>query len=141
MNMRIRLPRRPLPHLLVLAGSLLVVGCGILDEDTPENVRVLVQGSEGHPIVLITSGDFIVTASDDGEDREVALNSADTAFIAPPFDRQFALGPLQRFYATMTSEDVPSQPVSVKIWVGNNLRYDRETVFGDEILQFVYTFR
>lgn len=126
---------------LLLAGAWIVAGCGILDEGEPERVRVRIDGAEGHPIQLVITDDFDVLLSEEGENRDVFLYSADTSSVTAPFDRSFDLGPNRRFYSTFSSDQVASELVSVKVWVEDDLRYDRQTVFQDEVLEFLYTLR
>lgn len=127
--------------LFLVVGLWMTSGCGILDEGDPETVRVAISGADGHPIELVTTSDFDVIAGQSGDDREVVLYSADTMAVTSPFSQRYELGPRMRFYAIVTSDQAPTEEVLVKIWVEDDLRYNRETVFGDEVLEFLYTFR
>ena len=126
---------------VLLAGSWLVLGCGILDEGDPTSARVVIGGEEGHPIQLVTTHDFLLTVDQDGENREIFLNSADTSTVTAPFEKRYDLGPNKRFYATFSSAQVAPSPVSVRVYVGGSLRFNRGTIFDEEVLEFVFSVR
>lgn len=126
---------------VLLAGSWLVLGCGILDEGDPTSARVVIEGEDGHPIQLVTTHDFLITVDQDGENREIFINSADTSAITSPFEKRYDLGPSKRFYATFSSAQVAPSPVSVRVYVGGDLRLDRLTVFDEEVLEFLFSVR
>lgn len=125
----------------LLTGTWLLWGCGILDEGDPEKAQVVIEGGDGHPIQLVTTDDFVITLNQDGENREVFVYSADTTAITSPFDQTYDLGPKKRFYATFSSAQIAPEPISVKVYVGGDLRFDRSTIFEEEVLKFVFSLR
>jgi len=128
--------------LLALAcGALPIWGCDILGSGDPESARVVIDGAAGHTIRLVTTTDFDVVSSSDGEDREVYVLSADTADVASPYDRSFTLGPRTRFYVVLTSETTPAEIVTVRVFIDGDERYNRSTLFGEEVLEFLYVAR
>jgi hypothetical protein len=125
----------------LLTGTWLFGGCGILDEGDPTSARVVIEGGEGHPIQLVTTHYFLITTDQDGENREIYVTSADTSAVTSPFDRKYDLGPRKRFYATVSSAEIAPTPVSVKVYVDGDLRFNRSTFFGEEVLEFVFSVR
>lgn len=128
--------------LLALAcGALPIWGCDILSSGDPERARVTIDGAPGHTVRLVTTTDFDVVSSTDGEQRDVYVLSADTADVASPYDRSFGLGPRTRFYVLITSETIPAQTVTVRVFLDGDRRYSRSTLFGEEVLEFLYVAR
>ncbi len=126
----------------LVAACPLLIGCSELFEPSePEAARVVIEGASGHALELITTSDFDVVRSMDGETREIYVFSADTADVVSPVDRTYRLVPRTRFYMIVSSEMVPDEPVTVRVYIDHEERYRRVTSFGDEVVEFVYSFK
>lgn len=126
---------------LLIAGMWSVWGCGVFDPEDPETARVVIEGAVGHAIQLVTTNDFDITTSNDGEDQDIHIHSADTSAVTSPFDQGYGLGSRIRFYVSASSADTPTELVTVKIYIDDDLRYNRVTAFGEEVLEFAYSLR
>jgi hypothetical protein len=134
-------PRRARTALLAVllpCGVLTAPGCGILDQGEPERARVVAEGANGHPLQVVTTSDFDVVSDERGESREVFIFSADTADVTTPFDREYPLGSRTRIYVTFLSDSTASTPVTLRVFLDGDLRYDRSTRFEGEGLEFLY---
>lgn len=127
--------------LTVLAGAAAFSGCGILDSEEPTSARLILGGAAGHPLQLIISDNFEILVDPETDERTIELVGADTLAISAPFDQRYDLGTRKRFYARLSSESVPATPVSMKVFVGGDVQYNRQTDFSDEFLEFIYTVR
>jgi hypothetical protein len=134
-------PRRGRNALPTLLGLLIVAafhGCDILGEGAPESARLVMEGSTGHPLQLVTTSDFDVVTRPDGDTRDVTVFSADTTRVAPPFDRRYSLGPRTRIFVLVSSETPSPAPIRVRIYIDDKLRLDRSTRFEGETVEFVF---
>lgn len=90
---------------------------------------------------LVTSNDFLIVSGDDGESRDVLLNTADTVWVAPGFDERYALGPGVRFFINVSSEGGLSQPVTLRVLIDGEQRFNGSSDLMDSDLEFLYSFR
>lgn len=127
--------------LSVVSALWLLVGCGILDEGEPDSARIVISGAEGEPFQLVTSNDFLVVAGEEGGMGDVLLNSADTATVSSPFSERHLLGPNRRFYALVSSEGGLSEPITMRVLVGGEERFNSTSTLNGVELEFVYTLR
>jgi hypothetical protein len=129
------------PVVLLATVSMLGWGCDILDEGTPENARVILEGGSGEEVEMVTSNDFQIVTSDDGENREVSFFSADTTFVTPSFNQKYSLGSGVRFYIEVSSDEPLAQPVTLRVLIDGERRYNAASTLGDQEMEFLYTFR
>jgi hypothetical protein len=125
------------PALLFLV---LLQGCGILDEGTPETARLEITGP-AEDFQLVTTTDFDVLAAGEEAVNPIHLVSADTSTVSAPYDKSYSLGPRQRFYLKAFSAEGLSQPITVKVLVDGDERYNSTSTLEDSDLEFVYTIR
>lgn len=141
MNHVLRHPGRSLSNVGAILVSLsLLVGCGILDEGNPEKIRVVMNGADGSSVQLITSDDFTVFLDEDGETRSVQINSADTTAVTSPFKRTYPLGSDLRFYLRVESEQLLTEPLTVRAFIDDEERFTGTSFLGDDFIEFTYTF-
>ncbi|MFO8172671.1 MAG: hypothetical protein ACQET1_01005 [Gemmatimonadota bacterium] len=116
-------------------------GCDIFDEGTPESARVIIEGGGGQQFSLVTSNNFMVVVDENGENREIILNEADTVSTSAPFNQRYSLGSGIRFYVETFRPGGLPEPINVKILVGGDQRFNSTSTLEDLSLEFVYTFR
>jgi hypothetical protein len=116
-------------------------GCGILDEGKPDKARVIIEGATGEEFNLLTSNDFLVIVDQNGENREVVLNSSDTALVSTPFNQQYRLGSGERLYVKVFRDTALSEPINVRILVGGDERFNSTSTLENLTLEFIYTIR
>jgi hypothetical protein len=125
----------------MLVSAVSLSACGILDSEEPTAARLVLGGNSELPVQLVISSDFDILVDPETDERTVFLVTADTSTISAPFDQRYDLGSRKRIYLSLSSETVPTTPVSMKVFVGGDVQYDRQTDFDDEFLEFIYTVR
>jgi hypothetical protein len=132
-----------LAAVLVLGLSALVAtGCGILDEGgTPEQARVILEGGEGQGYQLVVSNDFAIVSSDDGETRDIFFYSADTSSVSGSLNQRYSLGSGVRIYVKAYTEEALGQPVTMRVLIDGEQRFNGTSTLGGEDLEFLYSFR
>ena len=131
----------PLLAFTAILGVVALLGCSILDSEEPTQARLVLGGGAGHPLQLVISDNFEILVDPETEERTIALVDADTLATSAPFDQRYDLGSLKRFYAKLSSESIATVPVSMKVFVGGDVQYNRQTDFDGEFLEFIYTVR
>ncbi len=117
-------------------------GCDIFDEGgTPETAKVVLEGGGGESFQLITSNDFTITVDDGGENRDIYLNSADTVVVSAPYTKSYSLGSGVRFYVKAFSTEGLSQPMTIKVFIDGDQRYNSTSTLLDLDLEVIYTFQ
>jgi hypothetical protein len=96
---------------------------------------------EGEGVDLVTSNDFAIVSDDDGETREIYFYSADTVFVTPSFDRRYSLGSGVRFFVNASAEVGLALPVTMKVFIDGEKRFEGSSTLGDAALEFVFSFR
>lgn len=125
----------------VLAATLFSA-CAILDEGgTPRNARVIIEGGGGELFQLVTSNDFTIVTSDDGETRDIYLNSSEEQSVSAPFDQRYSLGPDVRFFINASSEAALPQPIHVRVLIEGEERFESTSDLGASPMEFVYSYR
>lgn len=125
----------------LLLPLLYTLGCGILDEGDPENARVVMEGAQGISVQLVTTNDFVVYLDEQEGSRSVDVLSADTAMVSLPFRKTYSLGQERRFFMRVLSEDPLPEPMTVKVFIDEDLRFNRTSLLGDDRVEFTYTLR
>jgi hypothetical protein len=136
-------PNRVNPFLLLPLAILTLIsfqGCGIFDEGEPDTARVVITGP-AEDFQLVTTNDFDVLGGGAEEVNTVYLNSADTATVTAPYNQRFSLGSRKRFYLMAFSAEGLSQPVNVKVFVGDEERSNSTSTLEDLSLEFIFTVR
>lgn len=141
-NMKIIRSAPPLPlAALILASLFSLSGCDIVDSGDPESARVEISGAEGESFQLITTSDFEILVSQEGDGSEVYVNAADTASVSSPLSNRYSLGTGLRFYMKAYSEEGLSEPITVKVYIDGDMRYNSSSTLDGLTLEFVYTVR
>jgi hypothetical protein len=97
-------------------------------------------GADGSSVQLITSDDFTVFLDEDGETRSLQINSADTTAVTSPFKRTYPLGSDLRFYLRVESEQLLTEPLTVRAFIDDEERFTGTSLLGDDFIEFTYTF-
>ena len=133
----------------MLVAAALWAGCGILGDDSgPEEVRILLEGSVGEEVLLVTSVNFVaqrdVIVDEFGfplrDTTLVLLLTADTTVIRLPFEQRFDIRTPQRFFTRAFRLTAPDAELRMQGWVDGESRFDRRLSPApvDTLLQFLY---
>jgi len=120
---------------LALAPS----ACGFDDTPTREEARVVLEGETDAPVQIVLSREFIQTQNEFGQ-RSIALFSADTAIVTPPFSRTMNIRNQQRFFARAEAADTVPTPVRMQVFLDGDLEFDQMRDLRDQRLQFSFQF-
>lgn len=105
---------------------------------TAEAARVLVTGTSGSPLRLITSTNFIVAYSDAG-DEHIQLLRADTVMLPLPIDRQVPFRSSDRVYVSLFNPSMTETAnVEMRILVDGQEVYRQAAELLDASLGFSY---
>ena len=143
------------PHLAYAVWGCLIVflatmstGCDLVGKKGPEEVRLQIQGTAGESVRLITSSFFLTERfqglNDDGtfvDSLSIVLLDADTIMIDLPYDDRYNISSQQRFYAKMNRFSPENDDLLARMWVDDDLKFERQPGNERDSLQFIYNFR
>ena len=125
-----------------------LVGCDLLGKSGPEEVRLEIQGEPGQEVRLITSSFFLTSRIQDVRDDGSAIDSlaillfdADTSVITFPFNEIYDIRSDQQFYVRVNRFAPDSDNLEMRMWVDDDLKFEREATPDRDSLQFIYNFR
>ena len=124
-----------------LAGvTATVSGCDILNPPTPEEARVLIEGTPDTRVQLITSTRF-ASGVDAGGVTRVVVIAADTTHPTLPFQGTYRIRGDQRFLAVTSMADVEQPNIRMQVFVDRSREFDRGGPLTEGVFyRFVYTF-
>lgn len=125
---------------IVLMAALLGGGCGLLDDPSPNEARLMIQGEPGKPVRVIISTEFVAQVNEQGQ-TGITIFAADTLVTELPFERLYGIEEDQRFFAEAARLDADLESVQMQVFIDGNKRFDE----GGSLLEsapyrFVYTF-
>lgn len=131
-------------HRLVGAGAALAVvtagaACGLFDIPAPESARVILQGTRGTSVRMVTSSDFQVVRTVEGPPRLGELVKADTAWVVIPFDSRYDIRKRMRFYVRVFDVDSVAPVVNMQVYIDDRLDYDATRNILEQPLEYLYT--
>ena len=134
---------------MLLAGVLLAA-CDLFGDQGPEEVRLLLEGSDQEQVLLITTSNFLAQRQPILDDfgfvlRDttlVQLLTADTMVVRLPFEQRYDISGPQRFFTRAFRLDEPGVPLRMRGWIDDEGRFDRSLSAAptDTLLQFLYFF-
>ena len=126
---------------------LLVAGCGLFEDNSPDEVRIRLGEADVAEQLLVVSEDFLAQRvpvyAEDGTtvietQTRVELLEADTLRITVPFEQTFDISDSRRFYAlTLGAPD----GLRMRADVDGDMKYDAVASEGLGKLEFVYAFQ
>lgn len=123
-----------------VAAALLAAGCGLLDDPTPKQARLVIQGEEGKQVRLIISTEFVAQVDEVGQTR-VAIFVADTVVTNLPYEQVYRIDEDQRFFAETARLDADLESVHMQVFIDGDREFDQGGVLlENQPYRFVYTF-
>ena len=126
---------------------LLVAGCGLFEDNSPDEVRIRLGEADVAEQLLVVSEEFLAQRvpvyAEDGTtvietQTRVELLEADTLRITVPFEQTFDISDSRRFYAlTLGAPD----GLRMRADVDGDMKYDAVASEGLGKLEFVYAFQ
>ncbi|MGI9627462.1 MAG: hypothetical protein ACR2QM_11550 [Longimicrobiales bacterium] len=111
---------------MVLMGIVLG-GCGWFEDPTPESVRVVIDGTPGDSLRVVTSTVFVAAENESGQTTVNTL-TADTATWVLPVDRMFDIRGDNRFLLLALPGDS-----TLSIPIQANIQIDARTPFASNV--------
>lgn len=131
-------------HRLAVAGAALAAlvaggACGLFDVPPPESARVILQGTRGTSVHMVTSTDFEVERTVEGPPRLARLVQADTARVVVPSDTRYDIRKRMRFYVRVFDVDSAAPVVNMQVYINDRLDYDATRNILQQPLEYLYT--
>jgi hypothetical protein len=128
-------------RIVLLVMSVLVSACGLVEDLTPDEVRLAIAGDLDKPVQLVVSTRFVAGVNDRGETL-VELFVSDTLVTSLPYAKVYPIREDQRFFIEMGRLENDLQTIGMQVFV------DQRKVFADTTslmagarpLRFVYLF-
>ena len=127
-------------NVLALLAASLLAGCGLVEDPSPEQARLVIQGDAGKQVRIITSTKFVAAVTEEGLTRVIIIES-DTAFVTLPHDVTISLKDDQRFFAETARQDDDVGSVRMEVYVDRRKQFDEGgPLLAGQPYRFVYTF-
>jgi hypothetical protein len=128
-------------RVVLLVMSVLAGACGLVEDPTPEQVRLVIAGDIDKPVQLVVSTRFVAGVNDRGETL-VELFISDTLVTSLPYSKVYEIRTDQRFFVEMARINNDLETIGMQVFV------DERRIFGDTTslvagarpLRFVYMF-
>ena len=126
--------------IVFVAAALLAGGCGLLDNPTPKQARLVIQGEEGKEVRLIISTEFVAQVDEVGQTR-VVIFVADTVVTNLPYEQVYPIEEDQRFFAETARLDADLETLHMQVFIDGDREFDHGgMLLENQPYRFVYTF-
>jgi hypothetical protein len=123
-----------------VAAALLAGGCGLLDDPSPDEARLVIRGEAGTPVRVIISTEFVAQVNELGQ-TGITIFAADTLVTSLPYERVYGIEEEQRFFAEAARLDADLESVQMQVFIDGNKRFDEGgRLLDSQPYRFVYTF-
>lgn len=127
-------------YAIALIGAALLGGCGLLDNPTPDEARLVIQGDAAKPVRVIISTDFVAQVNQLGQ-TEVVLFAADTLITTLPYVTVHAIEEHQRFFAEAARLDDDLETLQMQVFIDGRRQFEEGgRLLENQPYRFVYTF-
>jgi hypothetical protein len=125
---------------ILLVAALLPAGCELVEDPSPEEARLVVEGEAGKQVRIIVSTKFVAAVNDVGQTR-IVIFEADTLVTTLPYERRWAIDEDQRFFAEAARLDADLQSVHMEVFIDSRSQFAEGGVLIEaQPYRFVYTF-
>ncbi len=136
--------RRCAARSTVGALALWIVSACSLGTDTVDratSVRVQVQGTSPHPLILVTAKDLYEQYNLDTNERYAVTVSADTVLITLPYDQTVDISSTGGIYVEVRTQEADTATVRLRVELDNGQGSDRTaTLLEDAALVYYFIF-
>jgi hypothetical protein len=124
----------------MLMGSLLLAAAGCIEDPTPEEAYLIVQGEADKPVRVIVSTEFVASVNEDGVTR-IVLFAADTLVTTLPYEHRVRIEENQRFFAETARFDEDLQNIHMEVRIDEDVEFAEGGILIENgPFRFVYTF-
>ena len=121
-------------------AAVLLAGCGLVEDLTPDQATLLIEGETGKEVRIIVSTEFIASVTEEGITRVVII-TADTLVTTLPYRRSYRIEQEQRFFAEASRLDDDLQNVHMEVAIDNRVQFaEGGVLIAGQPYRFVYTF-
>lgn len=132
--------RQPLFLCAILLLALGAAGCDLAGDTGPEEARLVLEGTAGSAVRVITSTHF-QRVQEPGSGVGVYLLDADTAQVTLPFEQTYAIADAEQFFAKVIRLDPAADNLFMRGYIDGDVRYSNRATVGQDTLQFTYVSR
>jgi hypothetical protein len=126
--------------IVLMAAALLAGGCGLLENPSPNEARLVIEGEAGKPVRVIISTEFVAQVNELGQ-TGISIFAADTLVTNLPYERVYGIREDQRFFAEAARLDADLESVQMQVFIDGNKRFDEGgSLLESQPYRFVYTF-
>jgi uncharacterized protein (UPF0248 family) len=126
--------------ILLAAAGLLMGGCGMFEDPTPQQARLVIEGEAGKQVRLIVSTKFVAAVNEEGQTRVVIFQS-DTLLTTLPHHRIVSIREDQRFFVEAARSETDLQALRMEVYVDSRKQYDEDgPLVANQPFRFVYSF-
>ncbi len=124
---------------LVLLGG--VAACGIFEDPSPENISILMTGSDGTEVMAIYSQVFTAGINQETSTTEVEITESDTVFDVLPLDTIIDIEESRQLFLQVETMPTDTAQVQVRVDVdGRNVLAREGAIFPGTPWRYVYQF-
>lgn len=124
----------------ILLAALLTGACGIIEDPTPNEARMVVLGEPGKEVRIIVSTQFVAQVNEIGQTR-IVIFEADTVVTTLPFERTWVIEEDQRFFGEAARLETDLDDVQVQVFVDDRKEFDEGGILIDgHPYRFLFTF-
>jgi hypothetical protein len=125
---------------MLLAALLPAAGCGLIEDPSPNEARLVVQGEAGKQVRIVVSSKFVAAVNENGQTR-VEIFESDTLVTTLPYEGRWTIEEDQRFFAEAARIEDDLQSLQMQVFVDSRKQFDE----GGALLEgapfrFVYAF-
>jgi hypothetical protein len=125
---------------VLVFASLLAGGCDLVNDPTPEEARLVIQGAGDTPVRVIISTEFVAQVNQLGQ-TEVVIFAADTVITSLPYETVYEIREDQRFFAEAARLDADLESMQMQVFIDGRRQFDEGgRLLEDQPYRFVYTF-
>jgi hypothetical protein len=118
----------------------LVAGCALFEDPTPNEARVVIDGSTGATVRVVTSTEFVAGVNELRVTRVVILAS-DTVVATLPFQRSYDIGTNHQFFIEASRMNADVATFRMQVYVDEDKEFDQGgTLIVGAPFRFVYQF-
>lgn len=125
---------------VLVSASLLAGGCDLINDPTPDEARLVIQGAGDTPVRVIISTEFVAQINQLGQ-TEVVIFAADTIITSLPYETVYEIREDQRFFAEAARQDADLESVHMQVFIDGRRQFDEGgRLLENQPYRFVYTF-
>jgi hypothetical protein len=125
---------------MLLLAALAAGGCGLVEDPTPDEARLIVEGEAGKQVRLIISTKFVASVNQANQ-TQVVLFAADTVVTTLPYEAVYLINEDQRYFAEASWLETDLQNLHMEVAIDREVRFAEGGALRAGLpYRFVYAF-